>query len=671
MQRVQRMAACLPWESIACAAVPLIAGMLLIQIRVMDTLCPFAVAFCAALYQTDNAGLYASLGCALGLLISGTGTHIITAWAVCGLSIAYVAAGLFGYRIRKERYAVLFFALLLSGVLNSLSSPYMFLIALIDGILAAILRQAMLIALDGLALIRDKQPLTGMQTLSLGILVCAVVMGTGGMTFLTLNTMHILLASMCMVLALCVPEAVCGCFGIAVGCLAALCGGASIQIVSNIGLCSLLSGFCARLGKFGATLGFLLTNALFTFCFRSAAPSLHLGEAMIAALVCVLIPQHAIDTLCALVCHHVATDETARARMVSHAASQRIKAVAAAFEKTSYIMDVQSGREAPNIRLAQRQLDLAAQELQRTASVVEKTETFDAATERAVMHRLMLCGIEPVGCAAQKTRDGLVVRVDVPSCGAKGLCRSTIQRAVSDACGAPMSRSKAPCQSSHRRECSLKYVKKQPVTVKGGVATAKRRDARVCGDVVSACKLSHGRELFCLCDGMGSGEKAREAASMAVELIESYFAAGYSQDQVLITVNQLLMLRKSEVFAAADILLIDTEKMNAMFVKTCAAPSFLIRDATVYPIEMGALPIGVVDDVQPAQLKRRIKPNDCIVMMSDGVSDALQGENVQQIIQKALYEPDESRAANALVEFAQRKLGNMHDDMTAVVLRIE
>ena len=668
VQKVQRLAG-LPLESVGRLTGFVILGILMAQIRVMGVLSPFSAALCAALFQSGSAGLFAALGSALGLLLSGNGITPTTAFSVVGLSVATLCTGLSGYKMKKKLHNALFFALLVAGMLSSLKSPYAFLIATLDSILIVILRQGFLIAFEGFARIADKRPLMGAQTICLAALICCAVMGTAGIAVMKLNLMHILLAGMCMILSLCLPATICGCFGIAVGCMAALCGGASIQIVSNIGLCALMSGIAGRLGKFGSTLGFLLTNALFTYYFQATALSLHLGEAMIAALLCVLVPQRIIDQLSALVSHHVEGGEHARAKMVSLDISERIRAVASAFEKTSHVMAIQN-EDKPNVRMVQRQLDFAAQELHKTARVVEKAETFDASMEREVAHHLMLGGLEPLGVAVKKTRDALQVRVDIQGCGGRGLCQSKIRRAVSDACGAPMSLQQPACHSPKKRKCTLKYAKVQPVIIRGGVASAKRKDSRVCGDVVSSSKLSCGRELFCLCDGMGSGETAREAAIMAVDLIQSYFEAGYSQDQVLITVNQLLTLRQSEVFAAADLLLIDTEQMQAKFIKTCAGPSFLVRDGAVSVIEMGALPMGVLDNMQPAVMEYRIKPNDCIVMASDGVSDAMQGEDVGKWLSQALLEQDESRAANALIEMAQQKMGNMYDDMTAIVLRV-
>jgi serine/threonine protein phosphatase PrpC len=74
--------------------------------------------------------------------------------------------------------------------------------------------------------------------------------------------------------------------------------------------------------------------------------------------------------------------------------------------------------------------------------------------------------------------------------------------------------------------------------------------------------------------------------------------------------------------------------------------------------------------VMPAVLERKVTVGDSIVMVSDGVSDAMQGENIGLWLNEALALDDEVRAANALVERAQSKLGRQHDDMTAIVLRI-
>ena len=577
MQRVQRVAR-LPWETVGMMAVPALVGLLLVQIRVMDILSPFAAAFCATLFMIGNAGLYAAFGCAAGLLFLGSSVPALTAWVAAGLALCHMATTMHGYRMQKKLYTVLFLFLIVCSVLVSTGSPYLLMTSILNGILAFILHQIFLVAMDGLTAMGDKQPLTVAQTLSLGILAVSVVMGTGGMTLLTLNFMHMLLGAMAMVLALCVPAAVCGCFGIVVGCLAALCGGTSIQIVSNLGLCALCSGYCGRLGKFGSILGFMLANALFTLYFAQVALSLHLGEAMFAALICLCVPQHAVDALSALICHHVARAETARARMISFCAAQRIKSMAVAFEKAARAMIGRTETNKPVTSVAGRQLNLAAQELQKAAYAVEKSEPFDAWAERIIMHRLRLLGLEPMDVAVQKNRDGLSVRVDVNGCGGRGLCNGMIKKSVGDACNMPMTLQSRPCKLKHKRKCTLLYHSEQSVAIRGGVATAKRKDARVCGDVVSTCKLSGGRELFCLCDGMGSGELAREAAIMAVDLIESFFEAGYAQDEVLMTVNQLLTLRQSEVFAAADLLVVDTSHMQARFIKTCAGPSFLVRD---------------------------------------------------------------------------------------------
>lgn len=669
MQRVQRIAR-LPWESIAMMAMPAMVGLLLVQVRAMDVLSPFAAAFCATLFMMGKAGLFAALGCVVGLLFSGGGALPLTAWVVSGLTICHMVVALSGYRIRRKLHTVLFVLLIVCSVVASTHSPYLLILSMINGVLAMILHYIYFVAVGGLAAVWDKQPLSVAQTLSLGALVLSVVMGTGGMTILTLNLMHILLGAMAMILALCVPAAICGCFGIVAGFIAALCGGASIGIVSDLGLCALISGYCGRLGKFGSIMGFMLANALFTLYFVPTGLSLHLGEAMIAALICLLVPQHVIDALSALVCHHVTRTETARATMISLYAVSRIKSLAEALEKGARVILGRPAADRAVQAAAGRQLDMAARELHKTAHAVHTSEPFDTMAERAIVHRMRLLGLEPRDVAVQKNRDGVSVRVEQAGCGGRRLCEGVIKKTVGDACRMPMTLQSRPCALKNKRSCTLRYHSKQPVLVRGGVATAKRKDERVCGDVVSTCKLDGGRELFCLCDGMGSGQNARDAAEMAVDLIESFFQAGFEQDRVLRTVNELLTLRQSEVFAAADILLIDTVHMLARFIKTCAGPSLLIRDGRVTVIEMEALPIGVLDGVQPAIMEKRIRIGDCIVMITDGIADAMRGEDIGQWLEYALKQSDESRAANELLELAQKKMGQSYDDMTAVVLRV-
>jgi serine/threonine protein phosphatase PrpC len=651
-------------------AVPTVVGALLVQIRVLGVLSPFAAALCAALYSFGNGGLFAAVGSTAGLLIAAGSQAGMTAWVLAGLTLCHTTAFFSGLRIKSKLQTSLFLAFVACSVLTSMQSPFDFWIAVINGILAVILRQAYLFGLTGLAAISQGQPLSVGQAVSLGVLVLSAVMGTAGMRFLTLNLMHILIGCSAMILAICTPAAVCGCFGILTGFWAALCGGASIQIVSNLGLCALCSGVCGRLGKFGATLGFLLANALFTVAFMPIAQSLHLGEALLAAALFVAIPQHTIDTFFAPVFCIEKEFKTDKARAANSSASAHLLKMAEALDTTARALNNKGTLEKGAAAVAQRQLRIAAQEMNKTAHVLGKGESFDQNTERLLLHRLRLLGLEPTSVSVQKGNGGPLVKLEMEGCKGKSLCHGAIKKAVCDACGVPMAPDKAPCRSVKRSRCTLRYSKSQLVSIKGGVATAKRKDARVNGDVVSSCRLSGSRELFCLCDGMGSGTQAREAAVMAVNLIESYFEAGYSQDEVIVTVNQLLTLRQSEVFAAADLLLIDTLRMQARFIKTCAGPSFLIRDNKVSVVEMGALPMGVLDTVSPAVLDRQIRIGDAIVLVSDGVADAMQGEELTSWFERALAHAEEGRAADALVELARQKLGPLHDDMTAIVLRI-
>ena len=670
MQRAHRVVR-IGFKSVVMMALPALVGFLLAQIRVMGVLSPFAAAYCAMLLSSGRAGVYAALGCALGLPFGHGIAAVTTAWTAAGLTLCHMVACLSGYRISNRLHAGLFVLLLAGSVWASRQTPYALMHALLNGALALVFYWVFQKAMEGLRVARDKRPLSAVQSLSLGTFVCVLLMSTGGLTLMTLNFMHILLAAMVMLLALCLPAPICACFGIVVGCFAALSGTASIQIVSNVGLCALCSGICARLGKFGALCGFLLANALFALYFAFSAPSLHLGEALLAAFAVACIPQRFIDMLDALLCHPAGHESAAHSDMASVSTAKRIRSVADALDKTASVMRGKGKGGASIPKAALYQLNIAAKKLHKTANSVQKEGDFHEQMERQLLHCLRMEGLEPLEAAVHKDEGGITVRLEMRACGAKAFCLNPICKYVSAACGLPMKLEGEPCKRKRRKKCTLHYKNAQRIVLSGGVASARRRDAKVSGDVVSSCKLSGGRELICLCDGMGSGEKARDAAKMAADLIEGFFQADYAQEEILAAVNSLLSLRKSEVFAAVDLLLVDTLRMKAQFIKTAAGPSFLLRGAKMAVIEMGALPMGVLESVRPAVVQKRIRPGDCIVMLSDGVADALEGEDAQQWLTQALTQPDQSRAANALLERARRKLGKWHDDMTVVVLRVE
>lgn len=673
MQRVQRSTA-VPVAQLVEVLAPFVLCAVLAQVHVMHALSPFAAGLCVAYYCRGKGGYAAALGCVLGAVVQAKQPALTvilpgTLALFCGSMAAY------GRRVPRKIYFALLVCSGIASVAVQAASLLGALIALVEAVLALACTVVFEEMLGGLQALRQNVPLCENQMLALLFLGCALLMGGAQLVLFRLSMMRVLACAAVMVLACCSGPALSACAGLVLAFCCTLSGGAEGNIIGSMGVCALAAGYCGRLGKGGAIVGFILCNSIFTLYLNgSTQVILPLGESMVAGLVCALMPQKCLDFLCAIFQQSEAMRDAPRAILLAQSMSHRLMALGRALQALGHAM----GHAQPSHdqvdsaqQLAAEQLCQSAGELYRSARMAVRGERFDDWAEQAILHRMRLSGLTAQGVAVQKRKEGLFARVEMEPCGGHGLCKKTVQKAVSMACGVPMQLTQDPCCGTHKETCTLHYAQVQRLSVRGGVASAKKQGSKVSGDVVSAEPLPGGRELVLLCDGMGSGEMAAETAHTAVQLIETLFEAGFEQEQILPTVNRMLGMRKTEVFAAVDLCLIDLNQKQCQFIKTCAAPSFLIHRGETQVIEMAALPIGIVDHVRPAVVEQRLEPGDKIVMMSDGIADAMMKVNPQQVLERIAEEEDETRAAGLLLQFGQQVLGQAHDDMTAVVLQVE
>ena len=86
-------------------------------------------------------------------------------------------------------------------------------------------------------------------------------------------------------------------------------------------------------------------------------------------------------------------------------------------------------------------------------------------------------------------------------------------------------------------------------------------------------------------------------------------------------------------------------------------------------INGGTLPIGILSESEPVVESRRLKTDDVVIMMSDGVADAVNEGEVAQIIHGSTAR-NMQEAADALLSDAVRLSGKRKDDMTVIALRL-
>lgn len=214
----------------------------------------------------------------------------------------------------------------------------------------------------------------------------------------------------------------------------------------------------------------------------------------------------------------------------------------------------------------------------------------------------------------------------------------------------------------------LVYLDSAPIfEVAYGLAECRREGEGVSGDSKSILCPSRSRRLFAICDGMGSGEKASKASRDAVNMIEGFYRSGFDDNIILGLVNKLLKLSLDESFTTLDIAVINTENGGLDVIKLGSASSFIVRKDSVEVLSCTLPPAGILDGVQPLTCKYQLFDGDMLVMMSDGVYDALENRGVSETIDE-LATSNPQILADELLDRAKKN--GAQDDCTVLAMRI-
>lgn len=200
-----------------------------------------------------------------------------------------------------------------------------------------------------------------------------------------------------------------------------------------------------------------------------------------------------------------------------------------------------------------------------------------------------------------------------------------------------------------------------------GIAERMRSGEDVSGDSRTVQNVTRTARLFAICDGMGSGESAKKASLAAVGMIESFYRAGLAGDIVLSLVNRLLKISLDGNFSSLDISVIDTKSGGLDVIKLGSATSFIVRRDSVEAVACSLPPAGIVDLPSPTTLRFQLYDGDMVVMMSDGVFDAIDTKGFLDVLD-AQHTSNPQTLANELLKRAV-ELG-AEDDCTVLAMRL-
>ena len=222
---------------------------------------------------------------------------------------------------------------------------------------------------------------------------------------------------------------------------------------------------------------------------------------------------------------------------------------------------------------------------------------------------------------------------------------------------------------------SYHFLEEPEFHILTGFAKAVKETEKVSGDNYSFCEIEPGRTIAILSDGMGSGEEACEESERVIEMMERLLESGFRKEAAIQVINGALAAGEQEKnMSTLDICELNLYTGACDFIKVGAACTYIKRDNLVDRLSARNLPLGVFQQIEPETMHRQLQDGDYVIMLSDGVLDALSqgvGEDMLQEIISRIYQTNPAEIANQILGYCIRQsVGKIRDDMTVLVMGI-
>lgn len=328
-----------------------------------------------------------------------------------------------------------------------------------------------------------------------------------------------------------------------------------------------------------------------------------------------------------------------------------------------------SGKLLESKRLVAEQFKNISMILEDTKKSIDAKIAFLPEAERRICSEFNKFGI----CAENisvYTRDGYYIEMDIPSCDGKTMCDSLIPSVLSEVLDVPVVRMTADCE---KLNCRVAFCEKPKFTTDIATASATKRNSDSSGDSLCCFSPDCGKIAIVLCDGMGSGEHANYQSSIATELCKKLMASGFGKETCVRLINDILLTGADrESFSTMDMCILNLYTAKAEFIKAGAPASRIIQGDRVTHIEGASLPVGMLSDIEPDMYSYAVQSGDCIVLATDGITDALNVSDEDEMENLCLnFGGNAQELADKILNRALALSQNLPtDDMTVVVCKV-
>lgn len=298
----------------------------------------------------------------------------------------------------------------------------------------------------------------------------------------------------------------------------------------------------------------------------------------------------------------------------------------------------------------------------------------DEHLEKKIKSRLTRFGIRLLSSVFFVTKDGRY-EIHVTARLLRGECVDTqdVARIVSDCAGRKMVPAKDESPVLRTEYRTLIFVEAKKYYTMQGIARIGKGCEKISGDNYSVLEYENGKCCMILSDGMGSGEQACRDSTLAVETLEDLLEAGFPKETAIQMLNTMLFMGRDEVrFSTIDMAVFDLYQGRCELLKAGAAVTFIKKADRVDMIRSESLPVGVMPKIETDQIDFDMEAGDIMVLVTDGVTDALpvgRQEEIMQMIIGGREETNLQEFARAVLEQVLAYSGSVPaDDMTVFAI---
>ncbi|MBQ1976421.1 MAG: SpoIIE family protein phosphatase, partial [Clostridia bacterium] len=203
--------------------------------------------------------------------------------------------------------------------------------------------------------------------------------------------------------------------------------------------------------------------------------------------------------------------------------------------------------------------------------------------------------------------------------------------------------------------------------------TGKRDHFPPNGDAITRFECTDGRYYVLICDGMGTGGEASLTSRICSSFLEEILQAGADMTVALTMLNNYMRSRSMECSAGIDLMEIDRYTGEARFVKSGAAPSFVIREGRLFRLCSKTVPIGILRALDAEMIRFTLEKGDIIVMLSDGVTENFEDSAwlCDMLSTRSVTDSSPAEIAQRIVAAARVGVDPARrDDVSAAVMKI-